>query len=75
MQKQVKFVKELFPRTKEFLSETRAEWKKVTKPPRREVIQTTVVVVVTSFVFAAYLAFADLVIGKVYSWTMDLLGM
>ena len=75
MNKQIKFLKELFPRTKEFLSETRAEWKKVTKPPRREVIQTTVVVIVTSFVFAAYLAFSDFVIGKVYNWTMDLLGM
>ena len=47
---------------KVFLPEVRSEWGKVTKPGRPEVVATTVVVIVTSFVFAIYLFFADLVI-------------
>jgi len=49
-----------------FLSETRAEVKKVTFPSREEVMSTTVVVIVASFIFAFYLWAADIVILKVY---------
>ena len=49
-----------------FLSETKAEVKKVTFPSRAEVISTTVVVIVASFIFAFYLWAADIVIIKVY---------
>lgn len=57
-----------------FLSETRAEVKKVTFPPRSEVIATTVVVLVASFVFAFYLWFADLVITRLYEGVFNVLG-
>ncbi len=60
---------------KEFIPEVRGEWKKVTKPARREVLQTTVVVVVTSFIFALYLYAADWVIQFVYQKTFGLLGL
>jgi len=60
---------------KEFIPEVRGEWKKVTKPGRREVLQTTVVVVVTSFVFALYLFAADWLIQLVYEKTFGLLGL
>ena len=49
-----------------FLSETRAEVKKVTFPSRPEVVSTTVVVIVASFIFAFYLWAADIVILKFY---------
>lgn len=50
----------------EFLPEVKAEWKKVTKPGRDEVVSTTIVVVVTSTIFAFYLWAADYVIQAVY---------
>ncbi|MEM9558525.1 MAG: preprotein translocase subunit SecE [Acidobacteriota bacterium] len=50
----------------QFLPEVKAEWKKVTTPNRQEVTQTTIVVVITSVVFAVYLALADKVIQFLY---------
>ena len=52
-----------------------AKTKLVTKPPRREVMQTTAVVLVTSFVFAIYLWLSDRVIQWVYEETFKLLGL
>ncbi len=60
---------------KVFLPEVRGEWDKVTRPGRQEVMQTTVVVVVTSFVFALYLWLADLVIREVYQGMFKILGL
>ncbi len=60
---------------KEFLPEVRGEWNKVTKPGSREVLQTTVVVVVTSVVFAVFLWLADLAIQQIYERTFQLLGL
>ncbi len=47
-----------------FLKDTRSELHKVTTPSRNEVQATTIVVVVTVFLFAAYFELIDLVIGK-----------
>ena len=52
----------------EFLPEVKSEWKKVTKPSRKEVLTTTIVVVVTSTIFAFYLWVTDIVIQRVYSF-------
>lgn len=57
-----------------FLREVRAELKKVTFPSRDEVISTTTVVVITSFVFAFYLFLADLVIQRVFNGLYRMLG-
>ena len=57
-----------------FLSETRSEVKKVTFPPRDEVLTTTVVVVITSVIFAFYLWVADIVIIKIYEGMIRVLG-
>ncbi|MEO7419227.1 MAG: preprotein translocase subunit SecE [Thermoanaerobaculia bacterium] len=46
-------------KTVEFLSEVRTEMRKVSFPAREEVVSTTIVVVVTSVVFAAFLFVAD----------------
>ena len=59
----------------EFLPEVKAEWKKVTKPNRQEVTQTTVVVLVTSVIFAFFLWFSDIVIRWAYTNAFDLLGL
>ncbi|HEV8581885.1 MAG TPA: preprotein translocase subunit SecE [Thermoanaerobaculia bacterium] len=55
-----------FTKAKEFLSEVRAEMRKVTFPTRDEVVGTTIVVLVTSFVFAVYLFIADWLIIRAY---------
>ena len=60
---------------KEFLPEVRGEWKKVTRPSRREVTQTTIVVVVTSFIFAIYLWVADKRHPLVYQGALRILGL
>lgn len=57
-----------------FLSEVRTEMRKVSFPTRDEVIGTTIVVVVTSVIFAIYLWIADLVIQKGYVGLVKVLG-
>jgi preprotein translocase subunit SecE len=51
-------------RLMEFLKDTRQEMRKVHTPTRAEVQSTTIVVVVTVFLFAAYFELVDVVIGK-----------
>ena len=48
----------------EFLKETRQEMHKVVTPTRDEVRNTTIVVLVAVFMFAAYFELVDLVVGK-----------
>ena len=48
-------------RLKTFLSEVMVETKKVTWPSKQEVINTTTVVVIASFIFGAYLGLCDLI--------------
>jgi preprotein translocase SecE subunit len=50
----------------EFLPEVKAEWKKVTTPSQKEVVSTTTVVIVTSFIFAVFLWGSDQVVIQVY---------
>jgi len=57
-----------------FLSETRSELKKVTFPSRKEVVATTIVVVITSVIFAFYLWLADIVILRVYEGMFRILS-
>jgi preprotein translocase subunit SecE len=59
-------VKSFFASIPGFFSEVKAEMKKVSFPTRDEVIGTTVVVLVTSVIFAVYLWLADLVIVQVF---------
>jgi preprotein translocase subunit SecE len=48
----------------QFLKDTRAEMHKVVTPTRAEVQATTIVVMVTVFLFAAYFELVDVVLGK-----------
>ena len=59
-------VRDFFSSIPRFLSEVKAEMKKVSFPSRDEVVGTTIVVVVTSFIFAFYLWLADLVIIRLF---------
>jgi preprotein translocase subunit SecE len=47
-----------------FLKDVRQEMRKVITPTRAEVQATTIVVIVTVFLFAAYFEVVDLVLGK-----------
>ena len=54
-----------FPqRTKSFYTEVRTEMKKVTTPTRKEVQATTMVVIITVFIFGAYFWIVDTIIGR-----------
>ena len=57
-----------------FLKEVRAEMQKVSFPSRDEVINTSAVVVVASFIFGIYLYAAYIVITEVYRWVVEVLG-
>jgi preprotein translocase subunit SecE len=46
-------------RTKTFYTEVRTEMKKVTTPTRKEVQATTIVVIITVFIFGAYFFVVD----------------
>ena len=59
-------------KTKEFLREVKAEWNKVSFPSRQEVVGTTVVVMVASFIMAIYLYLADLVILRIYTFVVEM---
>jgi preprotein translocase SecE subunit len=61
-------------RFKEFLREVRAEFYKVTWPKRNEVYGTTVVVIVTCFVFGFFLWAVDIVMGRVVTWLYSYFG-
>ena len=50
-------------RLSEFLKDVRAEMKKVITPSREQVKDTTLVVIVTVFIFAAYFAVVDYIVG------------
>jgi preprotein translocase subunit SecE len=54
----------LWGSTVQFLKEVRVELKKVTWPSRNEIIGSTAVVIMASFVVSFFLGFVDLVLQK-----------
>ena len=58
--------REFFASIPRFFREVKSEMSKVSFPSRDEVIGTTMVVLVASFVFAIYLWVADLVIVQLF---------
>jgi preprotein translocase subunit SecE len=59
---------------KDFFRDTAAEMKKVTWPTRNEVVGTTVVVIVTTFVFALYLWGCDVLFYKAIDYLFAKFG-
>ena len=51
-------------RLRSFLKDVRSEMRKVVTPSRAEVQSTTIVVITTVFIFAAYFYLVDSVLGK-----------
>jgi preprotein translocase subunit SecE len=63
-----------FNKLRTFLAEVRAEFRKVTWPPRREVYGTTIVVVVTVFFFGFYLYGLDVSMSYLAAKLTRLIG-
>jgi len=61
-------------RARAFLTEVRGELKRTTFPSKKEVQGTTAVVVITIFVFAAYLYVVDTFLFHVIEWIFQLAG-
>ena len=57
-------------RAKAFYSDVRTEMKKVTTPSRKEVQATTVVVIITVFMFGAYFWLVDNTIARIIDTVM-----
>ena len=64
-----------FNRLKTFLQEVVVETKKVTWPTKQEVVNTTTVVVIASFIFGIYLYFCDLVFYQLVQQIFRLIGV
>ena len=62
-------------RLKSFLQEVTVETKKVTWPTKQEVINTTTVVVIASFIFGIYLYFCDFIFLFLTQKLFDLFGV
>lgn len=65
---------EYYQRAKTFVVEVRAELKKVTWPPRKEVYATTIVVIIAVFFFGFYLYGLDLIMTYAFAALTRLLG-
>jgi preprotein translocase subunit SecE len=61
-------------RLKTFLSEVVVETRKVSWPSRDEVVATTVVVIIASFVFGIFLYICDLVFLRLVTWVIKTLS-
>ena len=60
--------------TREFFRDTASEMKKVTWPSRSEVVGTTVVVIVSTIIFAVYLWLCDLGFYKAINFLFSRFG-
>ena len=60
-----------FKRFENFLKSVVEEMKKVSWTPRKQLMQTTYVVIVGTFITAMYLYAADYVFAKCVSWIMS----
>ena len=68
-------VKDWWLRVREFLEDVRNEMKKVSWPSREEVVGTTTVVIIASFIFAFFLYAADLVLFGMVEYLYKRLGI
>ena len=61
--------------TKEFFRETSAEMKKVTWPGKNEVVSTTIVVLISTIIFAVFLWGCDELFGRGILWLLNRFGV
>jgi preprotein translocase subunit SecE len=57
-----------------FLSDVRAEVRKVVTPSRKEVQATTTVVIIAVFIFGLYFMIVDLIFSRGMNWLMLKMG-
>jgi preprotein translocase subunit SecE len=70
----VEMTMEWLNRTKGFLTEVKGELKRTTFPSKREVQGTTAVVIITVFIFAAYLYVVDTILFNLIERVFKLVG-
>jgi preprotein translocase subunit SecE len=61
-------------KVKTFYNDVRMEMKKVTSPSLKEVQATTIVVIITVFIFAAYFAVVDYILKNTLDWMLRTLA-
>jgi len=74
LEENVKSISQSWTDMKTFFAEVRAEMKKVSFPTREEVTTTTLVVIITSVIFAIFLWFSDVVIQFLYQRLIGVLS-
>jgi preprotein translocase subunit SecE len=57
-------------KVKQFLKEARVELKKVSWPSRRELIESTMVVIVTVLAIAIFIGIIDLILSKLLAFLL-----
>jgi preprotein translocase subunit SecE len=57
-----------------FYGDVRNEMRKVTTPTRKEVQATTIVVIITVFIFGVYFGVVDKIVGGSLNWVFDYFG-
>lgn len=62
----------MFDKVKRFLRETRVELSKVTWPNRREVVSSTLIIVVMSALLAVIIGIYDFGLGTLIDWILSL---
>lgn len=63
-----------FTRSRDFLNDVRSEMRKVVTPSREEVKNTTIVVIISVFLFAAFFFAVDSVLGAALKALIHALG-
>jgi preprotein translocase subunit SecE len=66
--------KEWVQNAKQFLHEVRIEMQQATWPDRREIVGTTVIVVIVVFIVGVYLAIVDELSRRTVGWIMRYFG-
>jgi len=64
----------LLGKVNDYISDLKTEMKHVTWPAKKQVQATTAVVIISVFLFAAYFAAVDLVLGRAISRVFDALA-
>ena len=67
--------KQWVARVKESFRDTKAEMKKVTWPGKNEVVSTTIVVLISTIVFAVFLWGCDELFGRGILWLLNRFGV
>ena len=71
MAEEITLQKNYLKQVREYFDDVRTEMKRVTWPGRQEVYGTTVMVILSTFLFAAYFAACDAVFQKGVQYVLD----